>query len=296
MILDGTVVRDEILARLKPRVERLPRKPGLVVIRVGDDPASAIYVRNKIKACQQLGMVSEELTPPAATTTAELLALIQELNHRPDIDGILVQTPLPKHIDFQAVLQSIDPGKDVDAFHPQNVGHLVAGRSAPRPCTPAGIMELLRRYEIPVAGKKAVVIGRSDIVGKPMALMLLAADATVTVAHSKTINLAEECRRADLLVAAIGKAAFVTAEFLKPGAVVIDVGMNRVTDRDLAERLGRLEVFNRRGDTVVGDVHPLDVQKVASAYTPVPGGVGPLTIAMLMENTVTLAEKHQCSG
>ena len=285
-------VRNKILEGLKPRIGNLRRPPGLAVVLVGDDPASGQYVRNKIRACAELGIYSEKLTPPASSTTQELLALIDSLNQRADIDGILVQMPLPKHIDSRQVLEAVAPDKDADGFHPMNVGHLVAGRPAPRSCTPAGIMELLKFYRVPVDGRKAVIVGRSDIVGKPMALMLLAENATVTVCHSRTSNLAEECRAADILVAAIGKPALITAEFMAPGATVIDVGTSRITDPAEAERLGKTEDFLKNGAAWVGDVHPIGVRRVAAAYSPVPGGVGPLTIAMLMANTVGLAEKH----
>jgi methylenetetrahydrofolate dehydrogenase (NADP+)/methenyltetrahydrofolate cyclohydrolase len=292
-ILDGIAVRNEIIGRLKPRVVTLKRPPGLAVVLVGHNPASEIYVRNKIRTCGELGIVSEKITPPVSSTTEEMLALIAELNQRPDIDGILVQMPLPVQVDSRRVLEAVAPEKDADGFHPVNVGHLVAGRPAPRACTPAGIMELLKYYKVPLDGRRAVVIGRSDIVGKPMALMLLHESATVTICHSRTADLAEESRRADILVAAIGRPALVTSDFIAPGAVVIDVGMNRVTDRLHAERLGRGEEFARKGSALVGDVHPLDAARAAGAYTPVPGGVGPLTIAMLMANTVELSEKRQ---
>ena len=295
-ILDGTAVRADILARLKPRIAKLKRRPGLAVVLVGHDPGSEIYVRNKIKTCAEIGFFSEKLTPPETVTTAELLSVIGELNRRPDIDGILVQMPLPKQVDSRRVLEAVAPDKDADGFHPVNVGHLVAGRPAPRACTPAGIMELLKHYKIPIEGRRAVVVGRSDIVGKPMALMLLQESATVTICHSRTAELADECHRADILVAAIGRPALVTAEFIAPGATVIDVGMNRVTDAVEAERLGKAAEFSRKGQILVGDVHPADVARVASAYTPVPGGVGPLTIAMLMANTVALAEQHQAGA
>jgi len=292
-ILDGIAVRNEILERLKPRIAKLKRKPGLAVVLVGHNPASEVYVRSKIKTCGEIGIFSDKLTPPETITTDEMLALIDDLNLRPDIDGILVQMPLPKQVDTRRVLEAVAPDKDADGFHPVNVGHLVAGRPAPRACTPAGIMELLKYYKIPVDGRRAVVLGRSDIVGKPMALMLLHENATVTICHSRTSELADECHRADILVAAIGRAGMVTSEFLAPGATVIDVGMNRVTDRASAERMGKAEEFDRKGSVLVGDVHPVEVARVASAYTPVPGGVGPLTIAMLMANTVQLAEQHQ---
>jgi len=286
-------VQHEILSRLKPRIQKLGRPPGLAVVLVGHDPASEIYVRSKIKACAELGIFSEKLTPPETATTEELVALVEELNGRSDIDGILVQMPLPKHVDARRVLETVAADKDADGFHPMNVGYLVAGRPAPRSCTPAGIIELLKYYKIPMAGRHAVVLGRSDIVGKPMALMLLQENATVTVCHSRTVNLPAMCRQADVLVAAIGRAAFVTADFIQPGATVVDVGINRITDPQEAARLRRSEEFASKGRAVVGDVNPLDVARVAGAYTPVPGGVGPLTIAMLMSNTVGLAERHQ---
>ncbi len=295
-ILDGTVVRSEIFARLKPRLDRLKRKPGLAVVLVGHNPASEIYVRGKIKACAELGIYSEKLTPPEWITTEELLGIIDELNRRPEIDGILVQMPLPKQVDSRRILEAVAPDKDPDGFHPVNVGNLVAGRPAPRACTPAGIIEMLKYYRIPMDGRRAVVLGRSDIVGKPMALMLLHENATVTICHSRTSDLVEECRRADILIAAIGKPALVTGDFIAPGATVIDVGQNRITDRQEAARLGRAEEFDRKGSALVGDVNPVEVMHAAGAYTPVPGGVGPLTIAMLMANTVALAEKHQCSA
>jgi len=276
-ILDGLKIRDQILSELKPRVAQLIEKgraPGLAVVLVGSDPASEIYVRNKVKACEALGIYSEKITPPASITTEELLAIIDRLNHDPKIDGILVQMPLPDQIDDQAVLHAIHPDKDADGFHPMNVGKLVENAPAARSCTPAGVMEILKRSGIEVAGKKAVVIGRSDIVGKPMALMLLHANATVTICHSKTANLAEECSRADILVAAIGRAELIREEHIKPGAVVIDVGMNRVNGK------------------LFGDVQRAAAEAKSSAFTPVPGGVGPLTIAMLMSNTVQLAERH----
>jgi methylenetetrahydrofolate dehydrogenase (NADP+) / methenyltetrahydrofolate cyclohydrolase len=291
-VLEGLPVRAQIFERLKPRVKALPRPPGLAVVLVGEDPASGQYVRNKIKACSELGIYSEKLTPHATSTTEEILAIIDSLNQRPEIDGILVQMPLPKQVDARRVLEAVAADKDADGFHPVNVGHLVAGRPAPRSCTPAGIMEMLKYYRVPIDGRKAVVVGRSDIVGKPMALMLLAENATVTVCHSRTANLAEECRAADILIAAIGKPALITADFIAPGATVIDVGTSRVTDAAEAERLGKAEDFAKNGAAWVGDVNPVGVRRVAAAYSPVPGGVGPLTIAMLMANTVGLAEQH----
>jgi methylenetetrahydrofolate dehydrogenase (NADP+)/methenyltetrahydrofolate cyclohydrolase len=295
-ILDGLAVRNDILARLKPRVAKLSRPPGLAVVLVGHDPASEIYVRGKIKACGELGIYSEKITPPETISTEELLTIIDGLNRRDEIDGILVQMPLPKQVDARRVLEAIEATKDPDGFHPLNVGHLVAGRAAPRACTPAGIIEMLKYYRIPIDGRKAVIVGRSDIVGKPMALMLLQENATVTICHSHTSDLAEECRRADILVAAIGKPAVITADFIGPFATVIDVGQNRIEDGALAAELGRAEEFARKGSALVGDVHPLEVAHRAAAYTPVPGGVGPLTIAMLMSNTVGLAERRLLQG
>jgi methylenetetrahydrofolate dehydrogenase (NADP+) / methenyltetrahydrofolate cyclohydrolase len=299
-ILDGVAIRDQILTEAKPRVEHLARTrrpPGLAVVLAGADPASEIYVRNKIKACAELGIYSEKHTPPATATTEELLALVESLNRNPAIDGILVQMPLPPHVDAARVLHAVDAAKDADGFHPYNVGQLVANAPAPRACTPAGVMELLRRYNIATAGARAVVVGRSDIVGKPMALLLLHAHATVTVCHSQTRHLPEECRRADILVAALGRPAFLTADFIGEQATVVDVGINRVSDPAQAQAIYRgdaklLEAFARKGSAVLGDAHPLDVAAKASAYTPVPGGVGPLTIAMLMLNTIQLAERR----
>jgi len=299
-ILDGVAIRDQILAEAKPRVDHLlrtRRPPGLAVVLVGEDPASAIYVRNKIKACETLGIRSEKYTPPATSTTEELLALVQTINAKPEIDGILVQMPLPPHVDAARVLHAVAADKDADGFHPFNAGQLVVNAPAPRACTPAGVMELLRRYEIPTAGARAVVVGRSDIVGKPMALLLLHANATVTICHSKTRDLAAECRRADIVVAALGRPAFLTADYFAPHATVIDVGINRVTDPEQARLIYRddpalMAAFARKGSAVLGDAHPLDVAQYSAAYTPVPGGVGPLTIAMLMMNTIALAERR----
>jgi methylenetetrahydrofolate dehydrogenase (NADP+)/methenyltetrahydrofolate cyclohydrolase len=298
--LDGKKINQEILAELEPRIAFLrdtKRPPALAVVLVGNDPASQIYVRSKIRTCHELGIRSVDLTPPAETSTEQLLEIVRDLNADATVDGILVQSPLPKHVDTQQILLAMDPGKDADGFHPFNVGNLVANRPAPRACTPAGIIQMLKRYKISMAGQHAVVVGRSDIVGKPMALMLLHENATVTICHSKTRDLAEECRRADILVAAIGKAGLITSDHVKPGAVVVDVGMNRVTNPLEARRLighdaRRWASFETNGSTLVGDVEPLAMRETSSAYTPVPGGVGPLTIAMLMSNTVALAEQH----
>lgn len=299
-ILDGKLVRDQILAELAPRVKALTEKkraPGLAVVLVGNDPASEVYVGSKVKTCGQLGIYSEKITLPATTTTEELLAVVAGLNARAEIDGILVQMPLPKQIDELAILEAVSPSKDVDGFHPVNVGNLSLGRPAPRPCTPNGVMELLRRHNIAVAGKHAVVVGRSDIVGKPMAMLLLHANATVTVCHSKTADLAAECSRAEILVGAIGRPAFLDERHIRPGAVVIDVGINRLQTADAVEKIWGAESvaaaeFAAKGKLLVGDVHPMRMAEMASAYTPVPGGVGPLTIAMLMQNTVEAAERH----
>jgi len=299
-ILDGNRVRDDIKNELKPRVDALIQKgrpPGLAVVLVGSHPASAIYVRNKIKTCHDLGIRSESITPPDNITTAELLALVEELNQREEIDGILVQLPLPPQVDAKRILLAVSPEKDVDGFHPFNVGALVAGLPAPRACTPAGIIELLKRNGIGIAGKRAVVVGRSDIVGKPAAMLLLHEHATVTICHSKTPDLPAVCREGDILVAAIGRAGMITGDFIKPGAAVVDVGTNHIDNREQAARIFRnsaekMAAFDKKGSVLVGDVDPFDVVERAGAYSPVPGGVGPLTIAMLMVNTVSSAERR----
>lgn len=275
-IIDGKAIAAACRAECAQAVASMTQKPGLAVIIVGEDPASQVYVRNKAKACADTGIASQVIALPASTTQEELLARIAQLNEDDATDGILVQLPLPPHISDKAVIAAIRPDKDVDAFHSENVGHIMIGDYSFLPCTPAGIMELLRRSDISVAGKECVVIGRSNIVGKPMAMLLLQANGTVTVCHSKTRNLKEVTRRADILVVAIGKAKFVKADMVKPGAVVIDVGMDR-------DENGRL----------CGDVDYASVAPVASYITPVPGGVGPMTIAMLMQNTVTAAKIHQ---
>lgn len=300
-ILDGARIRDQILHELKPRVDALiaaGRPPGLAVILAGHNPASEIYVRSKIKACHDLGIFSESLTPSESISTDELLASVDQLNARPDIDGILVQLPLPKQVDEKRILLAVAPEKDVDGFHPCNVGRLAAGLPGPRACTPAGIIEILQRSGIAIAGKRAVVVGRSDIVGKPVALLLLHEHATVTICHSKTPDLAAVCSEADILVAAIGRKAMIAADFIGEGAVVIDVGINRLTKREDVARIFRdspekLATFEAKGSVLVGDVDPIAMAERASAYTPVPGGVGPLTIAMLMSNTVASAERRR---
>lgn len=299
-ILDGSKIAQDIRGEVAAEVKIMAAagvRPGLAVVLVGHNPASEIYVRGKVKACEEVGIYSEKLTPPESSTTAELLALIKELNRRDEIDGILVQLPLPPHVDAKKVLLAVDPAKDVDGFHPMNVGFLSTQRAGLVPCTPAGVIEILRRSNIPIAGREAVVVGRSDIVGKPAAMLLLNANATVTVCHSKTHDLAGVCRRADILVAAIGRAGMITRDSVKPGATVIDVGMNTITDpvefqRFFAGNAKREETFRKKGSTLIGDVHP-QVAEVAAAITPVPGGVGPLTIAMLMSNTVKAAKMRR---
>lgn len=298
-ILDGTAIAAEIKAELKSQVEALGYTPGLTVILIGEDPASAIYVRNKVKACEELGIRSVELRPEPTITTEELLAMIGELNEDDSVDGILVQLPLPKHVDTKKVLDAVAPEKDVDGFHPVNVGRLSTGQDCLTPCTPTGVIEILKRSGIATEGAEAVVIGRSDIVGKPVAMMLTAANATVTICHGRTKNLAEHTRRADILVVAIGKAGFVTADMVKPGAVLIDVGINRVSDaaevnRFFGDDAKRMETFAKRGSVVMGDIAP-QAFAVSSAYTPVPGGVGALTIAMLMHNTVKAAKLRRAA-
>jgi methylenetetrahydrofolate dehydrogenase (NADP+)/methenyltetrahydrofolate cyclohydrolase len=296
-ILDGISIAGEIKAEVAAEVQALKARgivPGLAVILVGEVPASQIYVRSKVKTCGELGIFSELITPPERITTDGMLALVAALNARDDIDGILIQLPLPKHVDTKRLLEAVLPDKDVDGFHPVNVGRLQSGQPGLAPCTPAGIMEILRRSDLPVSGQNAVVVGRSDIVGKPAAMMLLNASATVTICHSKTVDLPKVTRAADILVAAIGRPGFVTTEMVKPGATLIDVGINRVTDPAQLEEFfpgdaSRAATFAKRGSVVVGDIHPAAFES-AGAYTPVPGGVGALTIAMLMQNTVTAAK------
>jgi len=303
MILDGNKIAGEIRTEVAAEVKSLAAagmRPGLAVVLVGHNPASEIYVRGKVKSSEEVGIYSEKHTPPDTSTTGELLALVEDLNRRDEIDGILMQLPLPLHLDAKKILEAVDPAKDVDGFHPINVGYLSTQRPGLVPCTPGGVMEMLRRSDVRVAGREAVVVGRSDIVGKPMAMLLLNANATVTVCHSKTPDLPGVCRRADILVAAIGRAGMVTRDFVKPGATVIDVGMNKVTDRTEFERFfqgnqKREQRFAKNGSTLVGDVHP-EVAQVAGAITPVPGGVGPLTIAMLMANTVRAARLRRASA
>ena len=302
--LDGKVVAEEIRESLKPRVARFStaagRPPGLGILLAGDDGGSEIYVRNKVRACEGLGIRADLQRLPADASLDELMAIVARFNAADAVDAVLVQSPLPDGMGAgaeQRVFDAIDPAKDVDGFHPVNVGRLVQNRPALAPGTPSGIIELLDRSGIPVEGRRAVVIGRSDIVGKPLAVLLLHRHATVTVCHSRTRDLPAVASAADILVAAIGRPGFVTADFVKPGATVIDVGTSRITDRDRVAALfgpdsSRLEVLERRGATVVGDVHP-EVAAVAGALTPVPGGVGPLTIAMLLSNTVRAAEARR---
>lgn len=303
-ILDGKRVAAEIRAEVKQDAVGLAQAgivPGLAAVLVGADPASQLYVRSKTKACEEAGLFGEAILLPEETSREELRAKLEELNGRDDIDGILLQLPLPDHLDASEFIPIIHPDKDVDGFHSVNVGRLVQKRTAPWPCTPAGVMELLRRENIEVEGKRAVVLGRSDIVGKPMAMLLLHSNATVTICHSRTKDLPSVTREADILVAAIGRAAMVRREYIKPGAVVVDVGMNRAeTEEEVRDFFGddpkRLKAFAKRGSTLVGDVHPKDAMELASAFTPVPGGVGPLTIAMLLKNTLELAKQRRGSA
>jgi methylenetetrahydrofolate dehydrogenase (NADP+) / methenyltetrahydrofolate cyclohydrolase len=296
-VLSGTEIAGAIKAEVKQEVERLREqgiRPGLAAVLVGHVPASEIYVRSKVRTCEELGLYSDLVTPPETVTTEEMLALIAQLNAREDIDGILIQLPLPPQVNAKRLLEAVSPDKDVDGFHPVSVGRLQTGQPALAPCTAAGVIEILKRSKIPIAGQNAVVLGRSDIVGKPTAILLLAENATVTVCHSKTRDLPSFTQRADILVAAIGRPGYVTAEMVKPGGTLIDVGINRITvreefDKYFPEDARRAEMFVLKGSAIVGDVHPLAFAK-AGAYTPVPGGVGPLTIAMLMSNTVRAAK------
>ncbi|MGB7846052.1 MAG: bifunctional 5,10-methylenetetrahydrofolate dehydrogenase/5,10-methenyltetrahydrofolate cyclohydrolase [Candidatus Acidiferrum sp.] len=295
-ILDGGKIRDQIFVELKREIARLAAqgvRPGLAAVLVGENPASQLYVKSKIAACEELGMASWTYTPPGDVSTDYMVQLVRDLNNDDKVDGILVQLPLPAQVDSKRVLEAVDPAKDVDGFHPANLGKLVSNRPGLVACTPAGCMEILRRYKIPIEGANAVVLGRSDIVGKPMALLLMHANATVTICHSKTRQLPEVVRRADIVVAAMGKAGYVAADWVQPGATLIDVGTNKVTAVGEAERLlknfpQRLEKFLAKGSALVGDVHP-DAMFTAGALSPVPGGVGPMTITMLMSNTVKAA-------
>ena len=303
-ILSGAVIsqaiKDEVAAEVAEIWETHGIRPILVVVRVGEDPASAVYVGNKVKTTHQVGIISEHKHLPAETTEEELISIIEELNKRTDVDGVLVQLPLPTHIDEKAILEKIDPEKDVDGFHPINVGRLASGQTALVPCTPAGVIEILKRYKIEISGKHAVIVGRSNIVGKPMAQLLLQNDATVTICHSRTKDLPSITRQADILVAAIGRAGFIRGEHIKEGAVVIDVGINNFSDAEKAgevfgddELEKRLITLEKRGSTLIGDVNPKQAKEKAGKFTPVPGGVGLLTIAMLMRNTLDAAKRRR---
>lgn len=294
-LLDGAsiarAIKDEVAAEVADYSKRGLR-PGLAAVLVGNDPASQIYVSSKVKTCAELGLYSEKIELAETASTEELLALVGDLNSRDDIDGILVQLPLPRQVASALILDSVDPAKDVDGFHPVNVGRLAIGEPGLRPCTPAGIIEMLDRYQIEIEGARAVILGRSRIVGLPMSLLLLHRHATVTICHSRTPDLASVACEADILIAAIGRAGMVDRSYIKPGAVVVDVGTNRVTEADDLERLfgddqKRRAAFAKNGYTLVGDVNPREAAEVAGSLTPVPGGVGPLTIAMLMKNTLT---------
>ena len=296
-LLDGNKIRDEIQSELLQQIADLKRvgiTPGLAAVLVGENPASQIYVRSKVKTCEALGLFSAKIERSKDSTTEELLELVNDLNHDDRIDGILIQLPLPPQVDTKRVLMAVDPAKDVDGFHPVNVGNLVAGRTGFVPCTPAGILEILKRSKIPLKGARAVVIGRSDIVGKPVAMLLLHEHCTVTICHSRTRDLPAVAREADILIAAMGKPAFVTGDFIKPGCTVIDVGINRLTTEEEVRKIfhdptGPLATLQKRGSVLVGDVQPEDALAIAGAFTPVPGGVGPLTIVMLMSNTIQAA-------
>jgi len=298
-ILDGRAIAEEIKHEVALEVQRLSQghgvKPCLAAVLVGNDEASAVYVRNKVRACDEVGIRSEQHALPSTATSGELLHLIQDLNQRDEVHGILVQLPLPKQIDEDAIIEAVNPAKDVDGFHPVNVGLLAMGRPRFVPCTPAGIIELLERNKIVIAGANACVVGRSQIVGRPVANLLLQRHATVTICHSRTRDLPSVTQQADILVAAIGRPAFIRGSFIKPGATVIDVGVNKITDTEEARGIfgdeadRRIEAIERRGYTLVGDVHPAEADRVAGRRTPVPGGVGLLTVAMLMRNALQAA-------
>jgi len=301
--LEGRPVADQIKAEVAAEVRELSARHGftpcLAAILVGDNDASAVYVRNKIRTCAEVGLRSEQLNLPAETTTEELLERLHGLNANDDIDGILVQLPLPKQIDEVAVIEAVAPEKDVDGFHPNNVGLLALGRPRFVPCTPAGIIELLDRNHIEIAGAGACIIGRSQIVGKPLASLLLQRHATVTICHSQTRDLFSVARQADILIAAIGRPALIGRDYIKPGAAVIDVGVNKISDASKAHDLfgdeagKRIDAINQKGYTLIGDVHPAEADSVAGSRTPVPGGVGLLTVAMLMRNTVQAAKRRR---
>lgn len=303
-LLNGNKIATEIKTDLAAEILELKKKelvPGLGVILVGDDPASGIYVRGKAKTCQELGMRSELVELPGSISTMDLLREVGKLNNDDGIDGVLVQLPLPPQIDEQRVLAAIHPAKDVDGFHPLNAGKVFLGRQALAPCTPRGIVDMLQREGFELKGLHAVIVGRSNIVGKPLAILLLEQHCTVTICHSRTQNLPEVCKNADLLVAAVGRPALVTKDFIKEGAIVVDVGTNRLTSREEVVRLfgedsPRLLKFDEKGSTLVGDVHPRDPLGIARALTPVPGGVGPLTIAHLMKNTVLACRSRRAEA
>ena len=299
-ILDGRPLAEQIKREVAVEVARLfpggAPKPCLAAVRVGEDPASAVYVRNKVRACEEVGLASELHALAESTATQQLLDLIEELNRREEIDGILVQLPLPAHVDERKIIEAVNPSKDVDGFHPMNVGFLAMGQPRFVPCTPAGITELLERNKIEIAGATACIVGRSQIVGRPVASLLLQRHATVTICHSRTRDLAAVTRGADILVAAMGRPALIRGDYIKPGATIIDVGINRVTDIEVARELfgrdadDRIGAIKRRGYTLVGDVHPAEADLVAGRRTPVPGGIGLLTVAMLMRNTLQAAK------
>jgi methylenetetrahydrofolate dehydrogenase (NADP+)/methenyltetrahydrofolate cyclohydrolase len=304
LILSGKPIAETIKSEVSAEVSRLRSnhhfRPCLVAVRVGNDPASAIYVGNKVRTTEEVGMKSGEHHLPVETTQSHLLAMVHELNRRIEVDGILVQLPLPPQIDERKILESVDPQKDVDGFHPVNAGKLLLGHPTLKPCTPAGVIEILKRSGIPIAGRHAVIVGRSNIVGKPLAILLLQENATVTVCHSKTENLAEITSRADILVAAIGRPGFIRAEHIREGAAVVDVGINSISDKNALssffkgdELEKRIKTLERRGATLVGDVNPYDAIEKAGSFTPVPGGVGLLTVAMLMKNTVEAAKARR---
>lgn len=296
-IIDGKALAEQIREEVKSGVEKLKSEkgivPGLGVILVGENPASKVYVRNKARACEHVGIYSETIKLPEEISEEELLEHVNKLNEREDIHGILVQLPLPKHINSEKILLAIYPDKDVDGFHPINVGKLTTGEETFYPCTPSGIIEIIKMQGIEIKGKEAVVIGRSNIVGKPVALLLLHNHATVTICHSRTIDLPNVAKRADILIAAVGRPSLVTDEYVKPGSIVIDVGINRIKKEDASEELlnWRKADFEKKGYTLIGDVDFLKVKDIAGYLTPVPGGVGPLTVAMLMKNTLKSAKK-----
>jgi len=300
-ILDGNKIRDEILNDLRKEIDELKGAgivPGLAAVLVGENPASQLYVRSKVKTCEALGLFSEKIVWPANVTTEQVLELVHQLNNRNDIDGILIQLPLPPQVDSKKVLEAVDPAKDVDGFHPVNIGYLVSGRPGLVPCTPAGVIEILKRSGAEFKGARAVVVGRSDIVGKPTAMLLMHRHATITICHSRTRDLPAVAREADILIAAIGKAAFVTGDFIRPGAIVIDVGQNVLKTEAEVRKVfhdptAALQKLAAKGQVLVGDCQPEDALEKAGAYTPVPGGVGPLTITMLMVNTVQAAKARR---